>query len=467
MTATLQDGRPKLATLTPRWYPLRPIFPQIRLFDTQARFNVGSAGRRSGKTEMAKRFTYVGNDRFRGALNYDLKFDDGWFVQTAPTHAQAKRIFWNDMCALCPKWALRRKKESELTLKLFNGVEITVLGMDKPERVEGRSIDGLVADEYANMKPEAWDEHLRPSLSTAGRPGWAWLIGVPEGRNHYWQKFKHARDSGDPAWAAHTWKSIRVVDPAEIAQARKDMDELTFKQEFEGEFVDFTGRAYYGFDSGRNCCAGLRYDPDLDLIFCFDFNNSPGVACVLQEQHRAAYAERGSSLNRRSMDEFVAAIGEVWIDRHSNTKLVCARLAKDWGHHRGRVVCYGDATGGAKGTQAVEGSDWDIIERELRLTFGDRLRVMVGKSNPRERVRVNAVNSLCMNADGDVRFLAHPDRCKRLVEDLEGVVTVEGGSGEIDKEEDETLTHISDAFGYFVAEEHPVDAAPRATSSEI
>ena len=461
------SAKPRIAALTPRWYPLRPIYPQIRLYNTPARFNVGSAGRRSGKTELAKRFTFVGNDHFRGALTYDLPFDDGWFVMTAPTHAQAKRIFWRDMCSLCPKWALRRKVESELTLRLYNGVDLTVLGMDKPERVEGRSIDGLVADEYGNMKAEAWDQNLRPALSTAGRLGWAWLIGVPEGRNHYWQKFKHARDSGDPAWAAHTWKSVRVVDPAEVAQARKDMDELTFKQEYEGEFVDFTGRAYYAF-GGHNQDHAVRYDPNLPLVFCFDFNNSPGVAAVVQEQHRDAYAQEGARpLIKPSEDEFVAGVGEVWIPRHSNTERVCDRLIKDWGDHKGIVKCYGDATGGAKGTQAVAGSDWDIIEAKLAPVFKDRLKIWVNKSNPRERARVNAVNSLCKSASGEVRLLVNPNLCPHLVEDLDGVTTLEGGSGELDKDADPMMTHISDALGYFVAEEHPVDGSPRAANSEM
>lgn len=465
MTEQAQTEK-KTDALTPRWYPLTPVEPMLRLSETPARFNVCSAGRRSGKTESAKRFTYVGNDSFEGALTYSRPYDDGWFVLTAPTHSQAKRVFWNDMVAMCPKWALKRRRESDLTLKLYNGVEITVFGMDRPERIEGRAIDGLVADEYANMKADAWDKHIRPALSTKGRPGWGWLIGVPEGRNHYWQKFKHATNSGDPSWAAHTWHSSLVIDTAELEQARRDMDELTFKQEYEGEFVNFTGRAYHAFGD-HNQDAAVRYDPAKPLIFCFDFNNSPGVAAVLQEQCRQDYADAGIRLRRRSEEEFVAAVGEVWIPRHSNTLRVCDRLIKDWGEHDGDVVCYGDATGGAKGTSAVMGSDWELIEQRLGEHFGDRLSVMVEKTNPRERARVNAVNSLCRSAMGSVRLLVDPKACQHLVEDLEGVITVEGGSGEIDKDEDPNLTHISDAVGYYVASEHAVDGSPKTTSKEI
>ena len=59
-----------------------------------------------------------------------------------------------------------------------------MVGLDKPERIEGQPWDGGVLDEYANMKAHAWGANVRPALSD--RLGWCDLIGVPEGRNHYY-----------------------------------------------------------------------------------------------------------------------------------------------------------------------------------------------------------------------------------------------------------------------------------------
>lgn len=452
--------RKQIAPLTPRWYPLTAVAVQHQFWDCWARFQVCSAGRRSGKTELAKRKCVL------AAINYDLPYGDGWFVCCAPTHQQAKRIFWNDLKALTPRWALDgRPSESELTIHLYNGASITVLGMDKPERIEGRPLDGIVMDEYANMKPETWDENVRPALSTRGRPGWALLIGVPEGRNHYYEKFKKAKTGLDKEWAAFTWKSSEVIDPKEVEQARRDMDELTFQQEYEGSFVNFTGRAYYSFGD-HNISEQVRYDPKLPLIFMFDFNRSPGVACVCQEQFKSDYRRRGTMLPRELAEEFLAVVGEVWIPHGSNTLRVCDKLIQDWESHKLDVMCYGDATGGAEGTQSVAGSDWDLIEAKLRPVFGERLKIMVNRSNPRERARVNSVNSCCRTAAGEVRMLVGESTSPHLIADLEGVTVIEGGAGELDKDKDAMLTHISDAFGYYVAEERPVDDMPRASAME-
>jgi len=149
-------------------------------------------------------------------------------------------------------------------------------------------------------------------------------------------------------------------------------------------------------------------------------------------------------------------IGEVYIPRNSNTPAVCRRILKDWGAHQGRVRCYGDATGGARGTAKVEGSDWELIEKELKPTFKDRLSINIKKHNPKERARINAVNSRLMSANGTVRMMVDGYKAPNVVKDLEGVVLLEGGSGEIDKKKTPLLTHISDAVGYYIEYEFPI-----------
>jgi hypothetical protein len=67
---------------------------------------------------------------------------------------------------MVPKDAMRgRPSESELVIPLWHGGEIFLVGMDKPERIEGAPVDGGVLDEYGNMKPQAWGENVRPALS--------------------------------------------------------------------------------------------------------------------------------------------------------------------------------------------------------------------------------------------------------------------------------------------------------------
>lgn len=419
--------------MTPRLYPLRPHPIQSALVESAARFRVVPAGRRSGKTERAKRYVIQ---------KAALAAPDSRFFVGAPTRDQAKAIYWHDLKAMIPRELMASApRETELSIQLINGAEIHVIGMDKPERIEGRPWDGGVLDEYANMKARAWGENVRPALSD--RKGWCWLIGVPEGRNHYYDLWKYATSGVDPEWAGFTWKSIDILDPAEVEAARRQLDPLVFEQEYEASFVNFSGRAYYPFKESEHC-ARLAYNPRAPIAFCFDFNVEPGVASVVQEQ-KLPNGQDGTGV-----------IGEVHIPNNSNTPAVCRRLALDWGSHEGEIRLYGDATGGARGTAKVAGSDWDLIKAELRPVFGSRLSYRVPEANPAERARINAVNSRLKSADGTVRMMVDPSKAPHVVKDFEGVRTLEGGSGEIDKKADSKLTHISDATGYYVVREFPV-----------
>lgn len=473
------------ALLPPRWTPLKPHAKQHEALTSPARFVVIPAGRRSGKTEIAKRKVVA------AAVLPCLQWTDPWYVVAAPTLPQARRIYWRDLKAMInPLWLARKPMESELTIQLITGAEITVMGMDTPERIEGRPLNGVVLDEYANMKAHVWTAHVRPSLSD--RLGWAWFIGVPEGRNHYYKLYQRAISGTRKDWAGFTWFSSTVLPESEVESAREDLDPLTFRQEYEAAFVTFEGRTYYPFDSEIHAAEdlGLYYDPDLPLLLCFDFNVAPGVAVIMQEHiynglhPQVARPMQGNGKlmhlptkdyldNRHAFPAsfnppFVTmALGEVYIPRNSNTERVCEEILGVWGNHRGRVHLYGDATGGAKGTAKVKGSDWALVKTALESVFKGRLVDRVRKSNPKERERINAVNSRLINCNGQIRFLLDRKRTPHLQEDFEGVKYKDNGSGEIDKDATPELTHISDAAGYCIEREHPVGARSITSQQEV
>jgi hypothetical protein len=361
------------------------------------------------------------------------------FVLGAPTNQQAKDIFWPDLKAAIPGCLVKRISNSELTMKLVTGATIKIAGMDVPARIEGPYLDGILITEFGNCRPTMWHEHVRASLSTRGRLGWAIVEGTPEGRNHYYDL--KLRAETDPAWGIYHWNSSDVIDPDEVEAARHSMDEQTFRQEYEGDFVTWDGQAYYSFGE-HNIRAGLPYNEFKPLIFCFDFNVSPGVAIVAQE-------------HLIDNDLRTCVIGEVYKRQNSNTPYVCQRLIDDWHNHRGPVIAYGDATGGSKGTAKIAGTDWDQIAKIMEHTFGERFELNVPKANPSERGRVSAMNSRFRTFDNTVWMYIDPEKAPNLVTDCESTTCNPDGS--LDKKKDKgRWTHPSDALGYYVAKEHPV-----------
>lgn len=445
------DFSPELIREYRQVFPHHSLFePQIRFYGSHKRNAIVPAGRRSGKTAIATA------KLVRRAV---LGPPYGKYLCAAPTHQQAKRIFWTRMKDLTrPAWATA-PSESDRTIYLRNGSQIIVGGLDKPERFEGIAIDGVLIDEFADVKESAWSENLRPALADPSRPvpGWAILTGVPQGRGFYFDRWTEAQE--DTTWETLTWHSAAVLDPAEIAVLRSELDARTFAQEMEASFLTTSGRIYYAFDRELHL-EPTTYDPTLPLDLSFDFNVAPGTAIISQEQ-----PYRGARPNRR--DTVTAVLGEVYIELDSNTERVVARLLQVWAPRvrvESGVRLFGDATGGARGSAKLAGSDWSIIQAMVRSVWpASRIIDRVPKSNPPERERVNAMNSRLLAVDGTVSMILDPSAA-HLAKDLDGVTALEGSAGDIDKRSDPKLTHASDALGYLVHALYRVDK-PKTTTT--
>lgn len=359
----------------------------------------------------------------------------GRSLAAAPTNKQAKKIFWEDFKKLIPVWCKDTVSEGELFIRLKNGSEIHVAGMDAPDRVEGQMWDDALLDEYGNMAERVWPEVISPILSDT--KGSCMFTGVPEGRNHYYDLIHKMRGRSDVD--VFHWPSWEILDEEEISVQKANLDEITFNQEFGGQFLAFSGRAYYAFSPDVHCLpVKVAYNPRAPLILCYDFNVDPGVAVIAQEM-KLPNGFQGTG-----------CIGEVYVPRNSNTEVVSRKFNEDWQNHQGPIHLYGDFTGGSRGTAKVQGTDWELIKSTLRLQFHPEQIVDRVVVNPAVKSRVIAMNSRLKSVDGTIRMFVDRDACPYLVKDLEGVTILEGSAGEIDKKSSPRLTHISDALGYYV-----------------
>lgn len=467
MSQVLKVLRAASVTETMRMTPEQAAF-----YLSETRYNVAACGRRSGKTAIAKR------RGVRKALRW-TGVPGARFIFGAPTHLQAESIFWNDIKALTPRWAMAEEpRESDKKIPLLNGAVIQVMGFDKPQRAEGSPVAHVALDEFANMSHKVWGDHVRPMLTDT--QGTADIFGVPEGRNHYWELWCRAQQNETGEWSAHHWKSASVLPlylgdtgaAREIESARASMDELTFRQEYEADFNNIEGRAYYNFTRETHARESLPYNPNRPLSLCFDFNLNPGT-CVYVQEH--TYRGRDPEV----AEEFTAVIGEVHIPRNSNTPTVVRKVITDWlkgpdggrpniAKHAGEIYLYGDPAGGAKTTKSEAGSDWDVIRDMLRPLVGDRLRYRVKREQPLQKLRVNTLNSRLRTADGVKHLLVCPRRAPKTVEDLEVVTFKPGTSGELDKDKDDgRYSHLSDGLTYYTEAAHPLRSVNASSSGPL
>lgn len=383
----------------------------------------------SGKTERAKRFV----------AREALRVPGPYFI-AAPTRDQVKRIYWADMKRLCftSQLGTRSVSESELRIQIpSTGSTIMLIGLDQPQRIEGTVWAGGVVDEIANVKPNAWAENISPALDTFNplRPdyrAWCWLIGVPEGLNHYYKLAEYARTANDPEWGLYHWKSSEILPPEVIEAAKRRMSARQYRQEYEASFEGATGRIYEDYGPANYTSETIQ--PHEQLMWHHDFNFTPMSSGI--------GVRRGN--NFYVLDEIILISATA---RQSALEFV----DKYKSHQNRSVIIYGDPAGRA-GEKHGHASDYTEMEQVLRQNNW-KVERRVRPAAPAIKDRQNAVRAKIRNAAGEVSLFVNPTRAPYA---HEGLATTQVKEGSTFLETMSDYQHITTAIGYCVHYEWPV-----------
>ena len=380
--------------------------PQREVYDSDKRFVYLCSGRRFGKSYLA----------ITRLINWAIEKPGGVFYYVTATYRMAKQIAWVLLKQLTPVEIFANKNESELSVTLSNGSQIFLKGSEDPDKLRGVSLSGVVLDECAFVKEEAWTMVLRPALSDQEGP--AWFITTPNGLNWFAEAWDAAEE--DPDCSTHSYTTIQglQVSEDEVAAARRTLDARTFSQEYEASFVNLIGRVVPDFGD-ENISDEIK-DLGGELLVAADFNVSPMHWIVCQ----------------RVGHDQLHAFDELHI-KETHTDEACTELLRRYPGREIRV--YPDPTGNSRRTSAGGITDHGILRG--RGLWVNPNRKPYGQSDKR-----NAVNAMVKDANGTRRFYIHP-RCKQTIKSLRNL-TFKEGTNLPDK--DSGWDHGWDALSYLV-----------------
>lgn len=399
---------------------------QKRVMADPTRFRVVVAGRRWGKTQVAKISLIMAAAR--------KKRQKVWYV--APTYQMARQILWDDLLSSIPKTWIVKINETRMDIKLVNGSTISLKGADKPDSLRGVGLHFVVIDEAQDIKEATWELVLQPTLSTTN--GQAIFIGTPKSYNWLYDKYvlgqrpRKVRDE-KKRLVENEWKSWQFptitspfIPKREIEARRRDMDPKSFRQEFEASFESMSGRVYYSFD--RQIHVGdYEFDPKLPIYVGMDFNIDPMSAVICQEKDGKIFV----------VDEIVMY--------GSNSQEMADELGRRYYKYMNQIEIYPDPAGSNRNHDRGE-SSLDIL-RDAGFT-----KIYYKPKHPLVMDRVMAVNRVMLSAENTVRL--HVDsKCRKFIDSAEQTVFKEG-SREVDKTQG--TEHVMDAFGYYVDFRHPM-----------
>jgi hypothetical protein len=388
---------------------------QKEVFTSEARFRVLITGRRFGKTFLA--------------LNELAKFSrypkkKVWYI--APTFRMCKDIMLDPLVEKMTKhkW-ISKVNYSDLTITLKNKSLIQLRSSDNFNSLRGVGLDFICIDEFSDVDERAWFEVLRPTLSDKSREGSALFLGTPRGFGN-WSFNLYKRQDNDKNWKSFQFTTLDggQVSQSEIDQAKNDLDDRTFRQEYMASFEKYSGQIYYNFDREQNIIE--KYTPTTNSIHIgIDFNIDPVSAVISEVQQDDLYVYDEIVIYSSNTDELVEEIN----NRYSGKN----------------IFVYPDPASKQRKTSAGGRTDLSILKNA-------GYNVRVRNAHPLIRDRINAVNTKLKNAKG-VRTLFIANNCKNVIKSIERQIYKEGTSLP-DKENN--YDHMNDALGYLVEFLYPI-----------
>lgn len=238
----------------------QPHRAQLQVLNEAKRFNVLNCGRRFGKSALA--VNLLSETAISGQ-------PAGYFT---PTYKLLDGTYNECLSVLEP--IVKRKNEHQF-IELITGGRIEFWTLENELAGRSRKYKRAIIDEAAFAKHlwKKWTEQLRATLSDL--KGDAWFMSTPKGKNDFYKLYmKGKHDDNWMSWQMPT-VSNPYIDPAEIEDARKDLPELAFAQEYLAEFNDNVANPF-GYNHITNCTTiALSAKPavifGIDLAKSFDY----------------------------------------------------------------------------------------------------------------------------------------------------------------------------------------------------
>ena len=389
--------------------PLTLRWAQGEIFHSEKRFRVLVAGRRFGKSYLSC------IELVRAAI----KKPGETYFYCAPTYRIAKDIAWKELKRLVPMQWIKSKHESDLKIELINDSTIELKGTENATSLRGRSLAGVVLDEAAFMESEVWFEVIRPAL--ADKQGWALFISTPDGTaSWFYDLWCYVPEDETGDWQRWSYTTIEGgnVPAVEVEAARAQLDQRTFRQEFEASFENLTGLVAISFGDA-NISTTAKDAAVLPLLLGVDFNVDPMTGiCAVKD------------------DDTLYVFDEIIMTGGATTWEFSEEVIRRYGVER-RVIACPDPTGGARKTAGVGATDHSILRRS-------GFTVSAPRAPWKIRDKITAVNTALLDATDTRRTVIHP-RCKHLIKSLR-TLTYAPNTGLPRK--DLGVDHAFDAFGY-------------------
>lgn len=363
---------------------------QKEILDNAARFNHLRCGRRFGKTTLIEELSSITLDGQRVGI---------WF----PTYKDLSEV-WKDLKRTYRPIMYRDNEQLKQIELITHGI-IDCWSMEEPDSGQGRKYHRAIIDEAAkaNKLYIAWENTIRPTLTDYA--GDAFIMSRPKGKNNgfFLLEEKH-RQFDNWKFFHYTTHDNPYIPPGEIEEARLQLDDINYRQEYLAEYVDANDRPFmYSFNPAKNVVDSYEPNPHLPIIFSADFNKNP-MTCLVGQQVdiMTTYAFAELDMPDGSTPELCEVLRAEYVKWTYNMKVT------------------GDATGRNRSALVRGNLNHYRVFKDMLSLADDDIEV------PKQNLALSDSRVLCNSVFKNAKFYITKN-CKRTIKDLEmAMVDTEG-----------------------------------------
>lgn len=203
---------------------------------------------------------------------------DYWYV--APTYRQAKKIAWRMIQKFWDQIKWFTYNASELIVSYTNWSTISLFGAENPDSLRWLDLRWVIFDEYAQQPSNIYSEIVFPMINA----NWWWVtwIGTPKGKNAFYQLYKRAKDDERFYTVVLKHTDTKLLTDEQISDARKEMTEEEFEQEYNCSWEAYMRGSVYGKELSKayeewRVKKGI-YDPRLKVTTFWDLGISDAMS---------------------------------------------------------------------------------------------------------------------------------------------------------------------------------------------
>lgn len=380
--------------------------PQAEFLSRNEKFRAFVGGFGSGKT-------WVGCGGIAKHCYEFPRVNSGYF---APTYGQIRDIFYPTVEESLHDWGLRtRVRVANHEVEVYRGRvfmgQILCRSMEDPGSIVGFKIGHALTDEIDTMAmpkaTDAWRKIIaRMRYNVAGLRNGIDVVTTPEGFRFVYGAFVRAvRERPDLAGMyglvqASTYENEVNLPADYIPSLLASYPPALIDAYINGQFVNLqTGTVYAQYNRKLNGCSDT-VQPGEILHIGMDFNVGKMAGIIHVKRNGLP----------RAVDEIM--------NGYDTPDMIRKIKERFWTYEGGRytpsrqIFVYPDASGGSR--KSVNASETDIA---LLKTAG--FTVKAPAANPPVKDRINAMNGMFLNSEGERRYLVNADLCPTYADALE------------------------------------------------